>query len=174
MVRAAIALSLALPLITADLWLKSEAMTPEWAYHQRSTAWVLMCLALVPGLLLVTRIPAGMVPPAAGVLLAGVLGNVLSAAWNNLEVPNPILVRGDRALFAFNLADLYTLVGIVLLMTAVGGWLVRNRTVLWPAGTDGLAIGTPRSGHSPDGRQRCGRRLPVCRRSGQRVRCDSG
>jgi hypothetical protein len=129
-VRAAVALSLALPLITADLWLKAEALTPEWAYHERSAAWVLMCLALVPGLLLVTRIPAGLVPPAAGVLLAGVLGNVLSAAWNDLSVPNPILVRGDRALLAFNLADLYTLVGIVLLMAAVGVWLVRNRMLL--------------------------------------------
>jgi hypothetical protein len=129
-VRAAVALSLALPLITADLWLKAAAMTPEWAYHQRSAVWVLMCLALVPALLLVTRIPAGLVPPAAGVLLAGVLGNVLSAAWNDFEVPNPILVRGDSALLAFNLADLYTLVGVVLLVSAVGAWLVRNRTLL--------------------------------------------
>jgi hypothetical protein len=127
---AAVAVSLALPLLLADLWLKAEAMTPDWAYHQRSAAWILMCLVLVPGLLLVTRIPAGLVPPAAGVLLAGVLGNMLSAAWNGLEVPNPILVRGDNALLAFNLADLYTLVGIVLLTAAVGGWLVRNRELL--------------------------------------------
>jgi hypothetical protein len=127
---AAVALLLAFPLIMADLWLKAEAMTPEWAYHQRSAAWILMCLVLVPALLLVTRIPAGLVAPAAGVLLAGVLGNVLSAVGNNLEVPNPILVRGDSALLAFNLADLYTLVGIVLLTAAVGGWLVRNRELL--------------------------------------------
>ncbi len=145
--RAAVALSLALPLIVADLWLKSAATTPPWAYHQRSLAWVTLCLLLVPGLMLVTRIPASLVPPATGVLLAGVLGNALSAAWNDLEVPNPILVRGDNALLAFNLADLYTLVGIVLLVAAVTGWLVRNRE-LFSRGLTGRAAGgrTPGAG----------------------------
>ena len=145
--RAAVALSLAAPLIVADLWLKSAAMTPAWAYHERSLAWVTLCLLLVPGLLLVTRIPASLVPPAAGVLLAGVLGNALSAAWNDLEVPNPILVRGEGALLAFNLADLYTLVGIVLLVAAVAGWLVRNQD-LFSRGLPGRAAGggTPGAG----------------------------
>ena len=92
-------------------------------------AWIVLCLLIVPGLLLVTRIPSPLVPPAAGVLLAGVLGNVLSAAWNDLEIPNPIIISGDTGLLAFNLADLYTLVGIILLVAAVGGWLVRNRAM---------------------------------------------
>lgn len=129
-VRAAVTLTLALPLLVADLWLKAAATTPPWAYHERSLGWVLMCLTLVPGLVLVTRIPAPLVPPAAGVLLAGVLGNVSSAAWNNFEVPNPILIRGDGTLLAFNLADLYTLVGVILLVSAVCGWLVSNRSLL--------------------------------------------
>ncbi len=127
--RAAAALLLALPLVVADLWLKAEATTPWWAYHERSLPWIVLCLLIVPGLLLVTRIPAPLVPPAVGVLLAGVLGNVLSAAWNDLEIPNPIIISGDTGLLAFNLADLYTLVGIILLVAAVGGWLVRNRAM---------------------------------------------
>ena len=126
------ALLFAAPLVSADLWLKAAATTPWWAYHERSPAWVVLCLLIVPGLMLVTRIPAPLVPPAVGVLLAGVLGNVLSAAWNGLEVPNPILVSGDSGFLAFNLADLYTLVGIILLVAAVGGWLIRNREVLSP------------------------------------------
>jgi hypothetical protein len=130
MVRAAAALGLALPLAAADLWLKAEATTPWWAYHERSPAWVLLCAVAVVGLVLVTRVPAPLVPPAAGVLLAGVLGNVLSAAWNDLQVPNPILVRGESAVVAFNLADLYAFVGVILLVAAVGGWLVRNRALL--------------------------------------------
>jgi len=129
-VRAAIALGFALPFLAADLWLKAEATTPWWAYHERSLGWVVLCTVAVVGLMLVTRIPAPLVPPAAGLLLAGVLGNVLSAAWNDLEVPNPILVHGDDAVLAFNLADLYALVGVVLLVAAVGGWLVRNRELL--------------------------------------------
>ena len=128
--RAALALGFALPLLAADLWLKAQATTPWWAYHERSPGWVVLCTVAVVGLMLVTRIPAPLVPPAAGLLLAGVLGNVLSAAWNDLEVPNPILVHGDDAVLAFNLADLYALVGVVLLVAAVGGWLVRNRELL--------------------------------------------
>jgi hypothetical protein len=129
-VRAAIALGFALPLVAADLWVKAEATTPWWAYHERSLAWVLMCAVAVVGLMLVTRIPAPLVPPATGLLLAGVLGNVLSAVWNDLEVPNPILVHGDGGVLAFNLADLYALVGVILLVSAVGGWLVKNRELL--------------------------------------------
>jgi hypothetical protein len=129
-VRAAGTLLLATPLIAVDLWLKAEALTPDWAYHERSPAWILMCIALVHGLVLVTRIPAALVPPGAAVLLAGVLGNVLSAAWNDFEVPNPILIRGDGSVIAFNLADLYTLVGVILLVSAISGWLVRNRQML--------------------------------------------
>jgi hypothetical protein len=126
-VRAGAALLLAGPLVAADLLVKAEATTPWWAYHERSFAWVVLCLFIVPGLMLVTRIPAPLVPPAVGVLLAGVLGNV--AAWNGMEVPNPILVRSDAGLLAFNLADMYTIVGIVLLVAGVGGWLIRNRAL---------------------------------------------
>jgi len=59
-----------------------------------------------------------------------VLGNTLSAAWNDLTVPNPIVVRGETGVIAFNLADVWALLGIVTLTTAIGVWLVRNRELL--------------------------------------------
>ncbi len=119
-----------MPLVVADLWLKSEWTTPAWAYHQRGVAWVVLCVALIPFVLLVARIPASLVPPAAALLLAGILGNLLSALSSGLLVPNPIVVRGEDTELAFNLADLYAIVGIVVLVTAVCGWLIRHRAAL--------------------------------------------
>ena len=133
-------LAFVVPLVTADLWLKSESTTPAWTYHQRDVAWVVLCFALIPFVLFVTRIPSSLVPPAAGLLLAGILGNLLSALSNGLLVANPILVRGEGAELAFNLADLYAIVGIVVLMAAVCDWLIQNRSALGTAaGADKLA-----------------------------------
>ena len=121
---------LVVPLVAADLWLKSESTTPAWTYHQRDVAWVVLCFTLIPMVLLVARIPSSLVPPAASLLLAGILGNLLSALSNGLLVANPILVRGEGAELAFNLADLYAIVGIVVLIAAVCGWLIQHRSAL--------------------------------------------
>lgn len=129
-VRAAIALGVALPLATADLVLKGVLSTPAWAWHQRSVAWLVLCVAVLALLLVLLRVPSAAVPPAAGILAAGVLGNALSAAWNDLEVPNPLVLRGDEAVIAFNLADVWVLGGLVALFSALGVWIVRNRAAL--------------------------------------------
>jgi hypothetical protein len=84
---------------------------------------------------LLTRIPSALIPPAAGVLTGGLLGNALSASWNEMRVPNPIVLAGDRTTIAFNLADVWTLVGIGVLVATIGGWLVQNRSLL-PAPAD--------------------------------------
>jgi hypothetical protein len=47
-----------------------------------------------------------------------------------MRVPNPIVLAGNRAIVAFNLADVWALAGIVLLVAAIGTWLVRNRELL--------------------------------------------
>ena len=128
--RIAVMLGVAVPLAIADLVLKASESVPAWAYHDRSLGWVLLCCALLVALVLVTRVPALLVPPAAGLLAAGVLGNALSAAWNGLSVPNPIIVRGEDAVLAFNLADVWALVGILALFSVLATWLVRNRHLL--------------------------------------------
>lgn len=128
--RVGILLVVALPLAAVDLWWKSARPTEPWAYHERSGVWLLLCLFLIAGMVLLTRIPSALVPPAAGVLTGGLLGNALSASWNGMRVPNPIVVSGDRAVLAFNLADLWALAGIVLLVTTLGTWLVWNRELL--------------------------------------------
>ena len=128
--RLVIVLSVAIPLAGADLLLKAVEPTAPWAYHQRSGSWLLLSLALLAATVMVTRIPSSAVPPAAGVLAGGLLGNMLSATWNGMAVPNPLVVTGDQSVVAFNLADVWALTGIFLLMAAIAVWLVRNRELL--------------------------------------------
>lgn len=135
MQRVGIVLAVALPLAAADLWLKTAQPTEPWAYHERSLTWLALSVFLAAGLMLLTRIPALLVPPAAGLLAGGLLGNVLSASWNEMRVPNPIVLDGGRTVVAFNLADVWTLTGIAVLMVTIGTWLVRNRELL-PAPAD--------------------------------------
>src|SRR5690606_12950196 len=71
--RLAVALLVALPLAAADLAVKATWPTPWWAYHQRSLAWVLLCLIVLAAISLLLRLPSLLVPPAAGILAGGVL-----------------------------------------------------------------------------------------------------
>lgn len=128
--RVAIALGVALPLAAVDLAVKAARPTPWWAWHERSLAWLLLCMVVLAALVLVLRVPSALVPPAAGVLAGGVLGNALSAAWNDLSVANPLVLEGERAVLAFNLADVWVMTGLGALFAVLGLWLVRNRDLL--------------------------------------------
>jgi hypothetical protein len=130
--RIGIMFGVALPLAAADLFVKASEPTEAWAYHQRSLAWLLLSFSMLVGMVVVTRIPSRLVAPAAGILAAGLLGNSLSAAWNGMEVPNPLVFVGGHSLIAFNLADIWALAGISLLVPAIGVWLIRNRALIPP------------------------------------------
>jgi hypothetical protein len=125
-------LAVALPLAALDLLLKASEPTEPWAYHQRSLGWLLLSVSLLGGMVVIARIPSTLVAPAAGVVAGGVLGNSLSAAWNDMGVPNPLVIGGDEAVIAFNLADIWALAGIVLLVCTLGAWLIRNRDRIPP------------------------------------------
>jgi hypothetical protein len=128
--RVGVMLCVALPLAALDLYVKASRPTEPWAYHQRSYGWLLLSVSLLAGMILVARIPSTLVAPAAGVLAGGLLGNSLSAAWNGMEVPNPLVVESRNALIAFNLADVWAVAGIVLLVCTIGIWLIRHRDML--------------------------------------------
>jgi lipoprotein signal peptidase len=128
--RLAVALLVALPLAAADLAVKATWPTPWWAYHQRSLGWIVLCLVVLAGIGLLVRLPSLLVPPAAGILAGGVLGNVLSAAWNGLVVPNPLVLTGSGSAIAFNLADVWVIVGLLTLVPLLGTWLIRHRETL--------------------------------------------
>ena len=125
----------AIPLAAIDLFVKTTIPTQQWAYHQRSLAWLFLSFALFGAMILIAQIPSLLVAPAAGILAAGILGNSLSAAWNDMAVPNPLVVGGDSAFVAFNLADIWALTGILALVLTIGVWLIRNRNLL-PHTTD--------------------------------------
>lgn len=128
--RAALAFAIALPLVVADLALKLARPTPDWAWHERSFTWLVLCAVVLSALALLLRVPSQLLPPAVGILAGGVLGNAISAAWNGFQVPNPIVVTGGRAVVAFNLADVWVLIGLVAVSFSLALWLVRNRELL--------------------------------------------
>ncbi len=124
--------AVALPLATIDLLVKAIKPTEPWAYHPRSPGWLVLSVAVLAGLVVISRIPSLFVAVTSGVLAAGVLGNGLSAAWNGLEVPNPLVVSTPTAMIAFNLADVWAISGIIALGLVIGVWLIRNRHLLPP------------------------------------------
>jgi hypothetical protein len=130
--RATLLLAVALPLSGIDLLHKAIATTPDWAYHARGGAWIALSGCVVLGCLALARVPSVAVASAAALLAAGAAGNGISAvAWER-GIPNPIVWESSSHAAAFNLADLYTLVGIALLMVLLGSVTIRNRERLLP------------------------------------------
>jgi lipoprotein signal peptidase len=58
---------------------------------------------------------------------AGVLGNLVSARADGNWVPNPLIVSEGSFTVAFNLADVFFLIGNLLLMTTLMAEVVRHR-----------------------------------------------
>jgi hypothetical protein len=117
-------------LAAVDLWVKFALPTPEWAVHQRSNIWFIGSLLLLVAALPLAKLPSNAVTIAAGIFDGGVLGNVLSASGDHLLVPNPLLIGNQVNGIAFNLADLFILVGNLMLMATLMVLVVRNRHLL--------------------------------------------
>jgi lipoprotein signal peptidase len=58
---------------------------------------------------------------------AGVIGNLVSARWDANYVPNPLVIGDYRHGFAFNLADVFFMVGNLLLMSALIVFAIHHR-----------------------------------------------
>ena len=130
--RVGIMLCVALPLAAADLLVKAYEPTEPWAYHERSLGWLALSISLLAGMVGGRPDSLGARGACGGRRRRGVLGNSLSAAWNDMEVPNPLILGGDDAIVAFNLADVWALTGILLLVCTLGVWLIRNRDLIPP------------------------------------------
>jgi hypothetical protein len=128
--RFAIVVVLAVPLAGIDLLVKSVLPTAPLFFHQRSGAWMILSGVMLVVALLLTRLPSLLLAGGAGLLAAGVLGNLVSASLQRGLVPNPfVIVSGDFEV-AFNLADLFVVGGIVLLTVAGLRLAVRHRDLL--------------------------------------------
>ncbi len=112
-----------------DQWVKVLVSTPDWAYHQRSDSWFLGSCVLFVGMAMLGTLPSRGVAAGAALFCGGVLGNLMSASADHLEVPNPLLIgHGDG--IAFNVADVSILTGNVTLMIALCALVIRNRAHL--------------------------------------------
>jgi hypothetical protein len=128
--RIAIVVCLAVPLAGTDLVVKSVLPTASLYFHHRSGGWMIFSAALLAFVLLLTRLPSRLLAGGAGLLGAGVLGNLVSASLHHGLVPNPFVIVGSDFELAFNLADCFALGGIVLLTVAALRLAVRYRDLL--------------------------------------------
>jgi lipoprotein signal peptidase len=119
-------------LAAADLAVKVAVTTPAANYHTRSGAWSALVLIVVAGCLALARVPSTAVALAAGVTAGGAAANVISCAVSGWSVENPLVVGGATAGVAFNLADVFALTGILLLMVTTSVFSIRNRERLRP------------------------------------------
>lgn len=130
--RVRLLVAVALPLAAADLLHKLVDDTQDWAYHPRGSLWVVLVTLVALGCVVLTRIPSLVVAVFAGVLAAGAIGNGVAAlAWEE-GVPNPLVVRSDTHIAAFNVADVLTIFGIAGLTVALIAVTIANRAILPP------------------------------------------
>ena len=130
--RALVTVGVAALLASADLAHKTAFSTPPWGYHSRSDEWLALVALVVGGCLLLARVPSWAVASAAGILAGGASGNALSAVHSDEGVPNPIVVGGSNVMVAFNLADVFTLAGILLLTSVLVVVTIDHRERLLP------------------------------------------
>ena len=119
-------------LASIDQLVKATVTTPWWAFHHRSHGWVALSIVLLIGALFLTLVPSRAVAVAAGMMSGGAIGNLVSARWDENYVPNPLVIGHYGHGFAFNLADVFFVLGIALLMSALIVMTVRNRDRLAP------------------------------------------
>jgi hypothetical protein len=113
----------AVALAVLDVGLDAVLPTEGWGFHQRSPAWVALAASLLVIVVLLGALPSRLVALAAGLVAGGVLGNLGSARLHGGRVPNPI-VLGTVAL---NLADVFVLAGVPVLVFALARVSIRHR-----------------------------------------------
>jgi hypothetical protein len=123
----------AVVLASVDLVVKAKVPTESWAFHHRSQAWVVLTVVLLLGAFSLAIVPSRAVAVAAGIMSGGAIGNLVSARSDGNWVPNPLVIGDYQRAIAFNLADVFFLIGIVLLMSALIVQIVQMRDRLAPS-----------------------------------------
>ena len=117
----------ALPFAGADLAVKAALPTPAYAFHARP-AWQLAIGVVLAASLaaIVAVVGSRAIAAAAGIAVAGTIGNIASVAiWG--AAPNPFVVVHDGTGVAFNLADVLVIAGAWLIAVTAAGHARANR-----------------------------------------------
>ncbi len=130
MERLFVLLVVTVSLAAVDLYVKLAVPTPSWALHQRSDVWFFGSCVLMFAALALARLPSNTVTVAAGIFNGGMLGNLISASSDHLEVPNPILIGHQTGGIAFNMADAFILTGNLMLVVSLCVLTIRHRELL--------------------------------------------
>jgi lipoprotein signal peptidase len=122
--RRLLLVTVAAALVVPDL--VQKASEPVYG-HPRSAVYVGLAAGMLALLVaLVPRVPSRTLAVAAGVACAGIAGNLVGAlAWSD-GIPNPIVV-GE---VAFNLADVYAVVGAGALVFTAALFALTHRELL--------------------------------------------
>ena len=101
-------------------------------FHHARTPFVALSMAAVIAALciLVPRVQSKTAAVGAGVACGGALGNLISLLVWSQGVPDPLVVADKMHGLAFNLADLFTIAGDALLLSAVVLYGLRHRARL--------------------------------------------
>jgi len=118
----------AVVLAAVDLAVNAALPMRASDFHQRSQLWSALTTVLVVVLCLLAVLPSRLVAGSAGVVAGGVLGNLVSGLEHGGRVPNPIVVGS----FALNIADVFVLVGVPVLVVALARISIRHRDQLIP------------------------------------------
>jgi uncharacterized membrane protein len=113
-------------LAATDLLVKDIVATRSWDYHQRSHGWSLAAVSLLAIVLALIVLRSRLVALSAGIVAGGILGNLVSAHGHGGEVANPLILGS----VAFNLADVFVLAGIPLLVVALVRVAIKNQDLI--------------------------------------------
>jgi lipoprotein signal peptidase len=116
--RRAVLVTTALAFAAIDL--VQKALASAEFHHARTPYITIVMAALIVALVvLVPRVPSTSAAFGAGLACGGALGNLVSLlAWSR-GVPDPFVIAGATHGLAFNLADLFAVVGDTLLLSTV-------------------------------------------------------
>jgi lipoprotein signal peptidase len=124
--RLGIAIGLSAVLAGVDLVVQASVASDPGLAHHRTVTWLVLSFGILAAVLGSAILPSRWLAIAAGVLGGGLAGNVGSAVLHGRTIPNPFVV-GD---IAFNLADAFVVVGLVLGGIAVMRLAERYRHLL--------------------------------------------